>query len=71
MDPYQSAIQKRIGLLLSICTFGLLAPFLVSFREDQSISDGIINENQKRNYEMTVNQTEEETEALLIPSTQR
>jgi hypothetical protein len=58
MEPSQSTISNRIGLLLSICTFGLLAPVLISFRKEQ------IFDEYKRINEMTVNQSEEEKKVL-------
>jgi hypothetical protein len=72
MEPYQSTLVKRIGILLSILTFGLLAPILVSFRQNESDSnsDYILNK-QKQDYGMTVNEAEEDTKDLLPKTTNR
>jgi hypothetical protein len=65
MEPFQPSMRRRFGLLLSVLTFGLLAPVLVSFREER-----LHEHKQKTNYEMTVNQTKEEEEEMkkeLLP----
>jgi len=74
MEPYQSTLVKRIGILLSILTFGLLAPILVSFRQNESDSNSDshnIRNNQKQDYGMTVNEVEEVTKDLLPKTTKR
>ena len=72
MEPFQSTLRQRFGLLLSVLTFGLLAPFFVSFRKIEKPSEPIFD-NQKRNYLMSVNQTEEDNEMTdkLLPSSTR
>jgi hypothetical protein len=67
MEPFQSTFYERIGLLLSICTFGLLAPFVVSFRKEHSYDN--IPDDRRENYEMTLNQKDEEEESTkkLLP----
>ncbi|CAF0881591.1 unnamed protein product [Adineta steineri] len=64
LEPLQLTMPKRIALILSLCTFGLLAPFLLSFRKPESETDSIDNflHNQNKTYGMTVNETEEEEE---------
>jgi hypothetical protein len=59
MVPSVSSFGQWIGILLSICTFGLLAPGLVSFRQEESSSNDF-NFDQKQTFEMTDNQTREE-----------
>jgi hypothetical protein len=61
MEPFQSSLRQRFGLLLSFCTFGLLAPFFISFRQENLPLDYLSNQR-KRNYEMTVNETMKEEE---------
>jgi hypothetical protein len=68
LEPYQSTLIKRIGIFISICTFGLLAPLLISFRQDESDSD-YFHDNLRKNYGMTVNETEEEAKRDLLPKT--
>jgi hypothetical protein len=58
IEPFQSTISGRIGLLLSICTFGLLAPLFVSFRQPQFL------DKHKQINEMIVNQSEEKEKEL-------
>ena len=65
MEPFQSTLSKRIKLLLSICTLGLLAPILITFRDEHPAPNYFENDR-KKNYEMTVNEIEEETKELLI-----
>ena len=48
IEPFQSSFRKRSALLLSFCTFGLLAPFFVSFREETLVEENFLN-NRKRN----------------------
>ncbi|CAF4117301.1 unnamed protein product [Rotaria sp. Silwood2] len=59
IEPFQSTTLQRIRLLLSICTFGLLAPLLVSFRKEQLLQDVLFNERTINN-EFRVNEKEEE-----------
>lgn len=69
IEPNQSSSQY-LQILLSICTFGLLAPALVSFRKQQRTSKNL-RYNQKGNNELTVNETAEDVEArkrLVIPT---
>ncbi len=72
MEPFQSTLGESIGLLISVCTLGLFAPFLISFRKDESLLNQSSND-QKRTFEMTVNQTpeevEEEMKKALLPRT--
>jgi len=63
METFQSTLRQRFGLLLSFCTFGLLAPFFISFRQENLPSDSLSNQR-KRNYQMTVNETMEEEEEM-------
>jgi hypothetical protein len=51
IEPFQSAISNQIRLLLSVCTFGLLAPMLVAFRKEQYFDE---------HKQMIVNQRKEE-----------
>jgi hypothetical protein len=59
IEPFHANLSGVIRLLLSICTFGLLAPVLISFREDELVSDNFFNE-QKRN-------NEAEEKKVLLP----
>jgi hypothetical protein len=63
MEPLQSSFSPWFGILLSIFTFGILAPVpkLVAFRKEESSADDFPFD-QKETYEMTVNQTKEEDE---------
>jgi hypothetical protein len=74
MEPFQSTLGDIIGLLISVCTLGLSAPFLISFRKDKSPSNESSND-QRRTFEMTVNQTQEEVEEemkkALVPRTKK
>jgi len=71
MEPFQTTYRGRIGLLLSICTFGLLAPVLILFRKEKSFDD--FPDNERENHQMTLNQKEEDetTKALLPKRTKR
>ncbi|CAF4285885.1 unnamed protein product [Rotaria sp. Silwood2] len=70
IEPSQFTLLQRFGLLISICTFGLLAPFCVSFREDKSAPISFDNDRKKR-YDMTVNETEQDTKPLLSKTKER
>ena len=59
MEPFQSTKSHRIRLFLSICTFGLLAPVLVSFRKEQ-ISQDLLSTESNQNNELMINQKEQE-----------
>ncbi|CAF1110172.1 unnamed protein product [Rotaria sordida] len=61
MEPFQSTTLQRIRLLLSIFTFGLLAPFLVSFRKEQLLQDDFFNEFNRKN-ELIINEKDNEEE---------
>ena len=65
MQPHQSNISGRIRLLVSVWTFGLLAPFLVAFRTEQSW------DQEKTPDELVINQREEEKEELIPKKTKR
>ncbi|CAF3341207.1 unnamed protein product, partial [Rotaria sp. Silwood2] len=62
IEPIQFTLLQRIGLLLSICTFGLLAPVFITFREDKSAPIDFNNDRKRTNY-ITVNETEQETKS--------
>ena len=62
--------SKKFTLMLSICTFGLLAPYLVSFRAEKS-TEADFDSVQKRNEMMNVNESEEENQVLLPKITKR
>ncbi|CAF1134485.1 unnamed protein product [Rotaria sp. Silwood1] len=64
IEPTQFTLLQRIGLLLSICTFGLFAPVFVSFRKVKSAPIDFVNDR-KRNNNMIVNETVQETKQLL------
>ncbi|CAF3112137.1 unnamed protein product [Rotaria sp. Silwood2] len=64
IEPVQFTLIQRIGLLLSLCTFGLLAPLFVSFRKSKSAPIYFDNDR-KRSNKMSVNETEQETKPLL------
>jgi hypothetical protein len=66
MQPFHSNLSGRIRLLLSICTFGLLAPALVPFRNPQLAFEYSLNER-KQNNDLMINQKEEEENILLKP----
>ncbi|CAF3473511.1 unnamed protein product [Rotaria socialis] len=68
MKPFQFTLRERGQVLLSIFTFGLLAPFLIKFRENKSDSANFDNDR-KKNYEMTVNETEQDEKSLLRKTT--
>ncbi|CAF3990732.1 unnamed protein product [Rotaria sordida] len=70
IEPAQFTLLQRIGLLLGIFTFGLLAPFFVSFRKYKRTPIYFENDR-KRNYEMTVNETEQETKPLVTKTKER
>jgi hypothetical protein len=70
IDSARTDTLKRLRLLLSICTFGLLAPAIIQFREKASESDRS-HKDQIKDYEMTVNETEAEKKELLPRTTQR
>ncbi|CAF3293085.1 unnamed protein product [Rotaria socialis] len=70
MKPFQFTLRERGQVLLSIFTFGLLAPFLIKFRENKSDSANFDNDR-KKNYEMTVNETEQDEKSLLRKTTRR
>ncbi len=61
IEPFQSGTSDRIGLLLSICTFGLVAPLLISFRKEQFFDEP------KQINQLIINQNEEEEEKELKP----
>jgi len=61
MEPFQSGISDRIRLLLSICTFGLIAPLLITFRKEQFFDE------RKQINQLIINQNEEEEEKELKP----
>ncbi|CAF4113570.1 unnamed protein product, partial [Rotaria sp. Silwood2] len=63
IEPIQFTLLQRIGLLLSICTFGLLAPVFITFREVKSAPIDFNNNRKRTNY-ITVNETEQETKSL-------
>ena len=58
MLPYQISTWERVKLIISIATFGLLAPALIDFREEIKVSDD--EDEQNRKPQMTVNNTETE-----------
>ncbi|CAF4283363.1 unnamed protein product, partial [Rotaria sp. Silwood2] len=64
IEPVQFTLIQRIGLLLSLCTFGLLAPLFVSFRKSKSAPIYFDNDR-KRSNKRSVNETEQETKPLL------
>ncbi|CAF0911252.1 unnamed protein product [Rotaria sp. Silwood1] len=70
MEPFQSAISQRIRLLLSICTFGLLAPVLVSFRKEQLVQNMFFNERNRKN-ELIINEKEEEKQKFNLRTYKR
>jgi hypothetical protein len=65
MEPFQSTIPDRIRLLIGVCTFGLLAPVLVTFRKEQCFNQ------EKRVNELIINQREEEGKELIPRKTKR
>ncbi|CAF4433686.1 unnamed protein product, partial [Rotaria socialis] len=70
MEPLESTSFERIKFVSSILTFGLFAPVIISFRQEKSDSIDFDNDR-TNNYEMTVNQTEDETTPLLSKTRQR
>ena len=66
VDPLSKAPYK---LILSICTFGLLAPCLLSFRQEKS-AESELNPSQEK-HEMMINASEEEKQVLLPKTTKR
>ncbi|UJR35044.1 hypothetical protein I4U23_027820 [Adineta vaga] len=72
LDSYQSTIIRRLLILLSICTFGLLGPLVVSYRKpDERESERFDHQHEKKDHEMTVNETVDETRALIPKRIQR
>ncbi|CAF0766794.1 unnamed protein product [Rotaria sp. Silwood1] len=71
IEPGQFTLLQRLGLLLSVCTFGLLAPFIVPFREEKLVPIDFVNDQKKKNYAMTVNETEQEIKPLLPKTKER
>lgn len=55
MEPFEPSTMQRLKSLLSICTFGLLAPVLIKFRKREQNPDEFFS-NPEKKYEMTVNQ---------------
>ena len=70
MEPFQSTISKQLLLFLSLCTFGLVAPLMISFREEQDDLDYSSNDH-RRTPEMMVNETDEEREEFFPRRTRR
>lgn len=64
MEPIQFNWKDLFKVLLSIFTFGLVAPVLLTFREEKEELN-FYNDDSKENYEMVVNQTEEEAKPML------
>ena len=58
MIPFRSLAAKRIQLILSVFSLGLLAPFLVVFRPENTVVPNP-DEARKRTYEMTLNGPDE------------
>ncbi|CAF4967766.1 unnamed protein product [Rotaria sp. Silwood1] len=63
IEPIQFTLLQCIELLLSIFSFGLLAPVFITFREVK-LAPIDFNNDQKRNNFMTVNETEQERKSL-------
>lgn len=70
MEPFQSGISKKIRLLSSICTFGLLAPFLISFRKEKSSEEDFYHKRDS-SHQITINQTEQEKSVLKSRKSKR
>ena len=66
LDTYQSTMFKRLSILLSFLTFGLLAPFLISFRKQPESTDkDRFHLHSTKNYGMMVNESHEEGVAAI------
>ncbi|CAF1230161.1 unnamed protein product [Rotaria sordida] len=63
IEPIQFTLLQHIGLLFSICTFGLLAPIFITFRKVKLIPIDFNNDRKRNNY-MTINEIEQETKPL-------
>ncbi|UJR10750.1 hypothetical protein I4U23_014938 [Adineta vaga] len=59
--PFRSTLSEQIRLILAICTFGLFAQFLISFRTEQDSSEAYFDENNP-NDELKINEGEEKRE---------
>lgn len=72
LDPYKTTLIRRVLVLISVCSFGLLAPFLVAYRKPSldSETDGFQSFEETKNT-MTVNETQDETDALISKKKQR
>ena len=67
MEPFQSTMGKRLRLLLSIGTFGLLAPLLITFREEHVREKPLLAQPN----EMRVNETDVERRDVNPRKTKR
>ncbi|CAF1497211.1 unnamed protein product, partial [Rotaria sordida] len=63
IEPIQFTLLQHIGLLFSICTFGLLAPIFITFRKVKLIPIDFNNDRKRNNY-MTINEIEQETKPV-------
>ncbi|CAF1054407.1 unnamed protein product [Adineta steineri] len=63
MEPFQSTLSDKIKLILGISTFGILAPFLVTFRTEQSLLNYTFEEDRQING-IKINEIEEEKKQL-------
>ncbi|CAF1249047.1 unnamed protein product [Adineta ricciae] len=72
LDPYKTTLIRRVLVLISVCSFGLLAPLLVAYRKPplDSENDGF-QSFEKTKQSMTVNETQDETDALIPKRKQR
>jgi hypothetical protein len=61
IEPFRTTISDRIRLGLAIGTFGLLAPVLVSFRQEQALTNSFFEERRPSN-QLKINEKEERKE---------
>ncbi len=61
IEPFRTTISDRIRLGLAIGTFGLLAPVLVSFRQEQALANSFFEERRQSN-QLKINEKEERKE---------
>ena len=68
MEPFQSTMGKRLRLLLSVASFGLLAPILITFREEHAADKpSLITEEN----EMRINEQDQERKTFIPKETKR
>ena len=65
MEPFQTTISNRTGLLLSLSSLGLLGPILMNFRKDQELIE------EKRVVELNINEKDEEIQQVPRENIQR